>query len=650
MSPYGYGKILDIDLSTGKVVKRDIDPEFAKKYIGGMGFSIKILYDEVGPEVDPLGPDNIVIFANGPLTGTQAPCSGRIEITTKSPLTGNIGTGNSGGRWGAQLKHAGYDLIIVRKQAEKPVYLWINDDEVELKEATHLWGKDTWQTTDILLKELKARDKADISVLAIGQAGENLVKFACPLNDYYHVASRTSAGAVMGSKKLKAIAVRGTGVVKVAQPEEFRKAVKEARERILDSEKAKNMPGGPPEPRQGSLDRGCLTGKNYQTGVLPRWIETRGLDVAKKYITQKDGTCYACPIPCFNRVEVKDGKYAGVIENRGQMPGVVNDWGAKLAIESLPAIWRCKELCQHLGMDYVAVSGAIGLCMELFQRGILTAKDTDGLELTWGNEDATIQMIQKIANRDGFGNLLAEGTVKAAETIGHGAERYAMVIKGMDMMIPDPRTGRRGWLFGSLTNPKGGDNVKTTHCHLEHFHPQWWADQFDMPDEVKAKIFAVPPETLGDTWEGKPTMCKWFEELYSSVNSFGICFFPAGFNMALGPTHLSHLYSAATGWSMTPQESQKAGERVFNLFKAYAVRTGLSRKDDDWPARFYEEPMPEGPTKGAILSRNTIQGLLDEYYSLRGWNVERGIPTRERLAELGLDDVAADLEKRGKLG
>ena len=294
-----YGEILDVDLSTGKVVRRDIEPEFAREFIGGMGFSARILYNEVGADVEPLSPENIIVFANGPLTGTHAPCSGRTEVTTKSPLTGTIGTGNTGGVWGVMLRRAGIELIVVRNSAEKPVYLWIDDNVVEIREAGHLWGKDTRETSGILQQELGSSQESPISVLAIGPAGEKLVRYACPLNDNYHVAGRCGAGAVMGAKKLKAIAVRGTGAIKVSRPEEFKEAAKEARERLIAAEKAARMPGAPAEVRIADLERGCLPGKHFQTGVVPSWLETRSPDVARKYVTKKDGTCYGCPVSCF---------------------------------------------------------------------------------------------------------------------------------------------------------------------------------------------------------------------------------------------------------------------------------------------------------------------------------------------------------------
>ncbi len=650
MALYGYaGKILEVDLSTERITTRDIGSKFAQEFIGGMGFSCKILYDEVGPGVDPLSPDNVVIFANGPLTGTKVPCSGRTEVTTKSPLTGSIATGNTGGLWGARLKHAGFDLIIVKGRAKKPVYLWINDDVAEIREAGHLWGKDTHITTDILVRELGASLLSGISVLAIGPAGENLVRYACPINDYHHAAARGGTGAVMGAKRLKAIAVRGTGAVKIAKPQEFQKAVREARDRLLTADRSKRMPGSLLDPRKFYVECGGLRGKNFQTGVIPQFLETRGRDAALKYITGTEGTCYACPISCFDLAEVKEGKYAGVRVSRATHTGVATDWGAKCAINNLPAIWKCKELCQQLGMDYGSASGVIAFTMELFQRGIITKADTDGLELCWGNEDAVISLLHKIAFRDGFGDILAEGSVKAAARIGKGAGRYVMTTKGVEMISPDPRSGPRGFAFGDLTNPRGGDNIKSTHFLADQYDPNWGVDEFDMFEDVKRKIYTIPPQEVASAWEGKALMCKWFEDLYSALAALGLCFFPSGFKLAWGPTYLAKLFSTCTGWYTTPQDIMKFGEKIFTLFKAFTVRQGLTRKDDTWPDRFFEEPLSDGPAKGAVLSRDRVDQLLDEYYELRGWDEDSGCPTEEKLIELGLNNVAEDLIKLGKL-
>lgn len=649
--PKGYGKILEVDLTSGKISNRDIEHQFAENYLGGMGFSCKILYDEVGPEVDPLGPGNIIIFANGPLTGTNTPCSGRTEITTKSPLTGHIGTGNTGGLWGARLKRAGFDIIIVRGASVKPVYLCIDDQKADLKEARHLWGKDTIITTELIKKELDPSQNAKISVLSIGPAGENLVRYACPVNDIHHVAARSGAGPVMGAKNLKAIAVRGTGRVAVAKPLEFKQAVAEARTRLIAADKASLISGAPTDIRVKELNDGALPAKNFQTGVLPNWVETRSAAVAKNFLVGKEGTCFGCPISCFNLVEVKEGKYAGTRAGRGTMPGVVFNFGAMCAIEDLPAIWRCKELCQLYGLDYESTGASIAFAMELYQRGLLSEKDTGGISLTWGNEDACLRLIEQIAHRACFGQILAEGISRAAEQIGGGAEKYALTVKGMELsMMPDLRAGAQiGWISGLLTNPRGGDNVKNTHFYAEKYNPNWWIDQFDMFEDVKKVIYSMPPEEISRTWQGKAMMCRWFEDLYTLCNALGFCFFTTGSKLAWGPTIISRLYSTCTGRDVTPEEMVGLGERVFTLFKAYTIREGLGRKDDTVPERFFTEPLPEGPAKGNVLSRAAIERFLDDYYDLRGWDKVIGLPTVKKFQALGLDDIGADLKRRGKI-
>ncbi len=651
MELYGYGRILDVDLTTGRVEKREFDKKFTEDFIGGMGMSTRILYDEVGPEIDPLSHKNILIFANGPFTGTEVPCSGRTEVTTKSSLTGHIGSGNTGGLWGARLKHAGFDLLIIRGRAERPSYLWINDDSIEIRDAIHLWGKDTNITTNMIIKELAQADTSDVSVLTIGPAGENLVKFACTLNDFHHVAGRCGAGAVMGSKMLKAIAVRGTGSVKIAKPDVFKEAVSEARQRLLAAERARRHPDSPKDVRVEDYEKGCLPGKNFQTGILSGWLETRTAEIAKQYVTGFESICYRCPVPCFNVVEVKEGKFSGTKITRGTMPGVVFNFGALCAIDNLPAIWRCKEICQNLGLDYESSGASIAFAMELFQRGIIDRAEADGLDLSWGNEDTIINLLKKIAFREGFGDVLADGTIKAAKKIGRGAERYAFTIKRLEIgMMPDPRPKtRRGWLFGFLTNPRGGDNLKNTHFYAENYNPHWWVDKFDIFEDVKEKLYDLPSDRISEFWDGKAMMCKWFEDLYSLCNALGICFFPVGFQLAWGPTYISKMYSSCTGRETNPEEMMKIGERIFTLLKIYTVREGFTRKDDSFPERFYTEPMSEGPAKGAILIKKEIESALDEYYELRGWDRESGLPTVKKLSDLGLADIAVDLKRLGMI-
>jgi aldehyde:ferredoxin oxidoreductase len=653
---YGYcGKILDVDLSTGSILKKNTDPELARRFLGGMGYAAKILYDEVATEADPLGPENIVIFATGPLTGTRAPCSGRVEVTAKSPLNHLLGTGNVGGLWGTFLKRAGYDFVIVRKISRTPVYLWIDDDRVEIREAGHLWGKDTWETSGLIRKELGeapplTRSNPQISVLAIGLAGENQVRYACPVVDYYHTAARAGAGAVMGSKRFKAIAVRGTRPVQIANPEEFDLAVRETGERIRTHSMAKLwMRLGSFTGVKGWNETGCLPGNNYQTGFIQDFEKKKGPEAAEKYVTKKEGGCHGCIMPCFNLAEVNEGRYAGLKVSNATFASVVLEVGAGCGIDNLPAIWKFKELCHLLGMDYGSSSGCVAFATELYQRGLISQKETEGLELGWGNEDASFGLLERIAKRQGFGNILAEGTVEAAKKIGKGADYYAMTIKGVEMMWTDPRSATKGWLSGYLTNPRGGDNIKGTHFRADRYYKGWPPEQYDMFQDVKEKIFGSPASVDPFSWEKKADLCKWFEDLCSVLNSVGMCLFPFILVLAVGPTHIARLFSACTGEKMTPEEMMKAGERVFTMLKAHIVRGGLTRKDDDWPKRFYVEPLPEGPSKGLKVKREDTDKFLNEYYEARGWDKKSGLPPLKRMNELSLGDVGSDLLKRGKL-
>ncbi len=631
------GKIIDINLSSGKIEKRDTAPVLARKYLGSMGLNSKILYDETGPGVDPLGPENIIIMGCGPLTGTAAPFSGRMEITTRSPLTNHFGSASTGGDFGAYLKKAGYDAAIIRGVSTKPVYLWINDDQVELRDASHLWGGDTRQTSDRIRDELET-GSSPVKVMSIGPAGENLVKIACPVNEYHHVAARCGIGAVMGSKKLKAVAVRATGEVPIARPGEFKQAIKQIAG-VLKS-----------NPDFGYLKKtssqfvqdlyvklGCFPGNNFQAGEIPGWEESRGRDVVLSYVTKLEGVCYRCPLKCFKMGEVNEGKYAGLKVSSVTFISTVLEIGAKLGIDNLPAIWKCKEVCHLLGLDYGSASGVIAFAMELYQRGILTKKEADGLSLNWGDDDVVLELLRKISYREGIGDILADGSVKAAQRIGKGAEKYTMTVKGMEMMWSDPRSAPKGWTLGFLLNPRGGDNIKTTHGNRIGIpSPDWGVEMFDMPQDVRNKIYGVPPRIEPSSYEGKAMMVKWMGDTCSAVSAAGGCIFPVTM-MGIGSTYFSRLVAAATGWDVTPEEFTAIGERVFNLMRLYIVREGLSRKDDEFPDRFYVEALPAGPAEGARLSKKDISDFLDESYRLQGWD-SNGIPTRERLSELGLEE------------
>jgi aldehyde:ferredoxin oxidoreductase len=662
----GYiGKILDINLTTKGVAAVNLKEEMVRNFLGGTGLGSKILYDNVGPHVDPLSPDNIVIIAPGPLSGTWAPATGRTEVITKSPLTGTMGRGNFGGWWGPRLKLAGFEGIVFRGEADTPVYLWIDNDKFEIRSGKHLWGKDTWDTTDALRKELGE----DFSILAIGQAGENLVRFACPVADYHHAPGRSHAGCVMGGKKLKAIAVRGTREVSIANPERFKGAVKDAIDRIFSyPERGPRMTTGSNYLVMNAAKSQNIPGRNFQSGILPPDSDIWNLpDSLQKHSTrERENACYHCLYAkyygCDLVADVKEGPYAGLkLGGVGfSFPGW--EWGAKCGIKSYPAMWKCRELCNRYGMDQ---NGPIPFVLELYERGVITKRDTDGLELNWGNELAIHQMIGKIARREGFGDVLADGSVRAAQKIGKGVEKYTVTVKGMEVMSTEPRTATWFQILGNLTCLRGGDDLDTTHCVVgvdripgwaieagwsEKEYLKWFINWLDMPPRDKEHIFGSPPKIEffhSDNLEGKAALVKWYGDFTSIFNSLGLCMMPTNYSHALGPTHFAELYSSCTGWDITASEILKTGERIFNLRQAYNVRQGLTRKDDDLPERFYREPWPRGSLKSGVVSRAMINRLLDEYYELRGWDKKKGAPTKRKLIELGLDNVADELSKLG---
>ncbi len=633
----GYaGKLLDIDLSTSTIVEKSIDEQTARKYLSGLGFNAELLYRELKPGIDPLGPENILVFNVGVMVGTNIPTASRIEASAKSPLTGRFGTSNSGNYWGSELKFAGYDGIIIRGKAENPVYLLIKDQQVQLLEAGHLWGKDCWDTIDLLRAE---QQEPELQVALIGPAGENLVRFASIENGYYDAWARTGLGAVMGSKNLKAIAIRGTGSVKVAQKREFIKVVNETRQAILSS------PFYGPFSKFGSMlatgpyhEFGALPGRNFQTGVIPTWWETRGRPQVPKYSKRGVG-CIACNIACAHWAEVKEGPFAGLKMKDLEVTPVFA-FGAQCDIEDLGVVVKATEVCQRLGIDLVSAGATVAFAMELYQRGILKKEDL-GYELTWGTVEGSLRLLEDITQRRGIGDLLAEGTARAGELI-TGAQDYSMTVKGMEIPMFDPRGRWSTWTLGFLTNLRGGDHLRTRNPvenlkyneNPEPYRTEKFElgrstyEKLDMPEPVKAAVFTEP---AGDIKVAQ--MAKWAEDLVALYNSLGICIRPPVLQK-VGPTLMAKLYSTLTGWEITPEEMIRAGERIWNVQKLFNLREGEERADHVFPKRFYDIPLPEGPAAGKVLEREKVEAALDEYFLARGWDSATTKPSAEKLAEL----------------
>jgi len=610
----GYiGKVLYVNLSTKKIIKKPLDKKLSRLFIGGRGFTSKTLYDEVSPNVDPLHPENTLIFATGPLTGTPAPSASRFLAAARSPLTRFLGDSNSGGHWGPELKFAGYDMIIIKGKSMEPVYLWINDGEAEIKDAHHIWGRDTRETARIIKDELNC---ADVHIASIGQAGENLVRFANVIVDLDHALGRTGMGAVMGSKNLKAIVVHGTGGVRIANPKAFMAAVDELLE-VLNSDKptAIDVPKfGSPVLLSGANMHGGMATRNWQSGVFEGADKISGETLRETYLVTATA-CFTCPLRCDRYCEVNNGPFKGTCVGGPEYFALVS-FGSKCGNDNLASILKANELVNLYGLDVGSTGGVLGFSMECYEKGIITKNETDGLDLTWGNYDAMLKLIKKIAFREGFGSVLAEGIKNAALKIGGDAEKYAIHVKGMDCVTIDPRR-YKVYNFRYAVASRGAD-----HLRLQTLTD---LDELDrMPLTESAKLVV------------------WWENLMSAIDSTGMCKFTLGglFSSTRQIAEkkalkcASKLYSAATGVEIGPEELLLVGERITNVERLFNLKMGLKRDDDKLPRRFLEEPLPEGPAKGQIF--DIMEPLLTAYYKARGWTEDKGVPTKEKLEILGI--------------
>lgn len=600
---YGWvGQILRVNLTSGTIKKEALDPVEAKNYIGARGLGTRLWIKECDPEIDPLSEANNLIFMTGPLTGTLATNAGRYNVICKAPLTGAMAASNSGGYWGPELKYAGYDGIIIEGKAEKPVYLWINDDQVEIRNAEHLWGKDVNETTDTLRNETDF----DAKVACIGPAGENLVKFACIVNDYTRAAGRSGVGAVMGSKNLKAVVVKGTGAVRVADPDAFMEALAKAREMV------KNHPvTGQGLPAYGTgilvniLDQsGGYPVNNFRdSGQFQFAEETSGETLAKTYLVRNKG-CMGCGVGCGRITRVPEGPFKGF----GEGPEYEAQWslGADCGVGDLAAILKANNYCNELGMDPITLGSTIACAFELYEIGAITEKET-GMPLGFGNAAAMVELSRKAAYREGFGNDIAEGSYRLASKYGH--PELSMTCKKQEMAAYDPRV-LQGMGLNYATNNRGG-------CHVRGYM-------------TAPEILGIPEKLDNLATEGKAQWTKIFQDLTAAVDSSGICLF---LTFAIGAPELSEQLTAATGIDYTVDEIMKIGERIWNMERLFLLANGFTKADDTLPPRILKEPVKVGPCKGAV---NKLDAMLPEYYKLRGWDAE-GRPTREKLRELGLE-------------
>lgn len=601
----GYaGWILRVKLSTGEVRKEPLGAEMAREYLGGRGFAARILYDEVPAGADPLGPENRVVLASGVLSGTFVPAAGKLAMAARSPATGGWGESNVGGHLAAELKYAGYDVVVLEGVAPRPSYIYIKDDVVEIRDAEHLWGKGAMEAERALKDELGE----EFQIATIGQAGENVVAFACVSHDFGRQAGRTGVGAVLGSKKVKAVAVRGTKAIPVADLE----GLLEVGRRMYESSFA--APNLAEWQRYGTSQVvpwansiGAFPTRNFQSGYL-EGHETLSHELMRREIVVNDKACFSCPMACGKYSRTRTERYDVHVEGPEYETSALV--GGNCALEDIKDVAYANYLCDEYGLDTISAGAVIGFAMECFEKGILTEKDTGGIEARFGSVEAFAELARKIAFREGIGDVLAEGVKRAAERLGGGSERFAIQVKGLEWSGYESR-GAPANMLAYMT------------CDVGSHHNRAWAITHDI---------AVGRDVI----EGKARKVIELQHIRPAFDMMGVCrllWVEIDFDLAWYPRALKAVTGAEWSW----EEIDRAAERVWNLTRLFWMKhiPGFGRKDDMAPVRFQEEPVPDGPTAGMLIGREQMERLLDDYYSLRGWDRE-GHPTPEKLAQLGL--------------
>lgn len=596
MSGY-HGCILRINLSDKTVKKEVLDLQIAQKFIGGRGLGTALFMKEVSAEVDALSAENKLIIATGPLTGTFTPTGGRYMVVTKSPLTGTIASSNSGGKWGAEFKFAGYDVLILEGKSDNPVYISIKDDQVEIKDAGHLWGMMTTECTELLQKEEGVQSK----VLMIGPAGEKLSNISAVMNDLDRAAGRSGVGAVMGSKNLKAIVVKGSGKVGIAEPEKLKELLKTLQNKIKE-----NGVTGQGLPAYGTAvlvniinENGVFPTNNFQLSQFKDAEDISGETMAEKYLVKRKA-CFSCPIACGRHVRMDDQEVGG--------PEYETIWGfgGDCGVNDMEAVIKANYWCNELGLDTISASATIACAMELYQNGKITADQVGNIPLEWGNAEAVVEWTKKMGIREGLGDDLAMGSYRLAEK--YGMPELSMTVKKQELPAYDPR-GIKGQGLAYATSNRGG-------CHVRAYL-------------ISPEILALPEKLDKFSYEGKPLWVKIFQDLTAAIDSLGLCLFTS---FALNADDYAELYSLVTGMKISANDVLVAGDRIWNLEKVFNLKAGVTPAEDTLPLRLLNDGIAEGPAKGHV---HELSEVLDAYYTLRGWDPQ-GLPTIEKLKSLGL--------------
>lgn len=616
------GQILRVDLNKGTTQVEPLRMDWARQFLGGVGLATRYFYQQVPPGVNPLGPQNDLIFMTGPLTGTASASASRYSVVAKSPQTGIWGQANSGGTFGPAMKYSGYDGVIFEGISEQPVYLWLENGRAELRDASHLWGKTVPETDDLLQAEAKQTVKA----ACIGPAGENLVRYAAIMNDKHRAAGRCGMGAVMGAKRVKAIACSGNETIELAEPERFKQVTRQQREYMDESLIKVGFEAFGTNMVADMVNvRGGYPNRNWQQGEYEQLDEINAQAITDKILIE-GVRCFACPVACGRSTEIREGKWQG---HRGEGPEyeTTNMLGAQCGVDDLNAITMANYRCNEYGLDTISTGSTIAFAMECYERGILNEEQTGGKALTFGDADLIVDLVEMIAYREGIGDLLAEGTRLMAERLGKGAEHFAMHVKGLELPAYDPRAAKITGL-GYVTASRGGDHM-TGYIQLPTF--------FDMP------FLIVEDSSIRDPFEANPEEVQVLVDLENALtvlDAVGGCKF---MGILLTAEDLTGLIASATGWDFDVEEFRKSGERIFNLTRVCSVREGLGREQDVLPGRLMADPLPSGPAEGMVIDIETMEEMKEAYYQARGWDIASGIPSQKKLLELGLEQAAQDL-------
>jgi len=634
---WGYaGRILYVDLSKGKYWVEELKESLANAYVGGSGLAAYLLWNLIDSGVDPLSPENPLIIATGPATGALAPSAGRFALVSKSPLTSIWGESHAGGFFGPEVKYAGYDMVVILGRSSTPVSLVIDDGSVEIHKATDLWGLNTRDTTN----ELRSKFGKDYHVICIGPAGENLVKFASVMVDYYRAFGRTGLGAVMGSKKLKAVAVRGSKGVEVYDPDKYLE--------VLEDILWRNTEGPWALPAQMSLGRygtpslvtamnaiGRLPTKNHWTGYWERADRLSGDELLKYRVSR--GSCFSCMIMCKHITKVPDGKYEGAFSGGPEYESIVA-LGSNLLIDNIEAVIYMNQLCNLYGLDTISTGKVISYVFECYEKGLISKEELGGVEALWGSEEAAIKLINMIVRREGIGNILAEGVRKASEVLGRGYE-YALHVKGLEVSAQDPRGHKSVGLTWAIS-VRGADHLRSLTTVDELGYRDVAAERFGA-DKVDYVC-----DRLSERYKG--LIVKDQEDLFALVDSIIMCKYGTMWPPMYYFDFIAKLLPPLTGIKefSDVKNLRLIAERIVNLKRCFNLREGVGKESEVLPKRFTEEAMPTGPSKGQVCN---LEPMLREYYMYRGWDYRSGLPYEETLERLGLDYVANTLKRRYRL-